>query len=64
MGSIPAWLTVIVISRDFIILLGISVLTLLSIPFEVRPTLVSKITTAFQLLAIFLVLFFPISTSC
>ncbi len=56
MGGIPAWLTVIVISRDFIILLGISVLTLLSIPFEVRPTMVSKMTTAFQLLAIFLVL--------
>jgi cardiolipin synthase len=56
MGSIPAWLTVIVISRDFIILLGISVLALLSIPFEVRPTMVSKMTTAFQLLAIFLVL--------
>lgn len=56
MGGIPAWLTVIVISRDCIILLGISVLTLLSIPFEVRPTMVSKITTAFQLLAIFLVL--------
>jgi len=56
MGRIPAWLTVVVISRDFIILLGISVLTLLSIPFEVRPTLVSKMTTAFQLLSIFLVL--------
>lgn len=56
MGRIPAWLTVIVISRDFIILLGISVLTLLSIPFEVRPTQVSKMTTAFQLLTVFLVL--------
>jgi cardiolipin synthase len=56
MGGIPAWLTVIVISRDFIILIGISVLALLSIPFEVRPTMVSKMTTAFQLLAIFLVL--------
>ncbi len=56
MGMLPAWLTVIVISRDCIILLGISVLTLLSIPFEVRPALISKMTTAFQLLAIFLVL--------
>ena len=55
-GKMPAWLTVVVISRDFIILLGISVLALLSIPFEVRPALVSKITTAFQLLALFLVL--------
>ena len=29
---IPGWLTVIVISRDFIILLGISVLSIMSIP--------------------------------
>jgi cardiolipin synthase len=56
MGRIPAWLTVVVISRDCIILLGISLLSLLSIPFEVRPTLISKITTAFQLLSIFLIL--------
>jgi len=57
-GSIPAWLTVIVISRDFIILLGISVLTLLSIRFEVRPALVSKLTTAFQLLTVSLTMLF------
>lgn len=57
-GGIPAWLTVIVISRDFIILLGISVLTLLSVPFEVKPTVVSKVTTAFQLLSVFLALLF------
>ena len=32
-GLIPAWLAVIVISRDFIILLGIAFLTLLSISY-------------------------------
>ncbi len=53
-GAIPAWLTVIVISRDFIILIGITVLALLSIPFEVSPVMVSKITTTFQLLSVFL----------
>ncbi len=56
MGMIPAWLAVIVISRDFIILLGISVMALMSIPFEIKPTVVSKITTAFQLLTVFVVL--------
>ncbi|HUT44622.1 MAG TPA: CDP-alcohol phosphatidyltransferase family protein, partial [Desulfobacterales bacterium] len=34
LGVIPSWLTVIIISRDFIILLGISVLSLMSISFE------------------------------
>lgn len=56
MGMIPPWLAVIVISRDFIILLGISVMALMSIPFEIKPTVVSKITTAFQLLTVFVVL--------
>jgi cardiolipin synthase len=46
---IPGWLTVIVISRDFIILLGISVLSIMSIPIRIRPAFVSKITTALQL---------------
>jgi len=56
MGLIPPWLAVLVISRDFIILLGISVMALMSIPFEIKPTVVSKFTTAFQLLTVFAVL--------
>jgi cardiolipin synthase len=55
---IPSWLAVIVISRDFIILLGISVLTVMSVSFEVRPTFVSKVTTVFQFLTICLTLVF------
>jgi cardiolipin synthase (CMP-forming) len=53
---IPGWLTVIVISRDFIILLGISVLSLMSIDVQIRPAFVSKITTALQLITILLAL--------
>ena len=56
MGLIPPWLSVLVISRDFIILLGISVMTLMSIPFEIKPAVVSKVTTALQLLTVFVVL--------
>jgi cardiolipin synthase (CMP-forming) len=52
-GIIPGWLTVIVISRDFIILFGVAVLSMMSIPFEIRPAFVSKVTTAVQLLTIF-----------
>jgi cardiolipin synthase len=58
LNVIPSWLTVIVISRDFIILLGISVLSLMSISFEVKPAFVSKITTVFQFMTVFLVLVF------
>ncbi len=53
---IPGWLTVIVISRDCIILLGVSVLSLMSVSFEIRPAYVSKATTVLQLLTVFLVL--------
>ena len=54
---IPGWLTVIVISRDFIILLGISVLSIMSISVEIRPLFISKITTALQLMTVLLALF-------
>jgi cardiolipin synthase len=53
---IPGWLTVIVISRDIIILLGILVLTMMSIEVKIRPTAVSKITTAMQLATVLMVL--------
>ena len=53
---IPGWLTVIVISRDCIILLGISVLALMSVPYEIRPSRISKATTALQILAVIYVL--------
>jgi cardiolipin synthase len=53
---IPGWLTVIVISRDVIILLGISILSIMSISVKIRPTFVSKITTALQLATVLMVL--------
>ena len=54
---IPGWLAVIVISRDVIILLGIAVLSMMSIPVNIRPTFVSKITTALQLSTVLIVLY-------
>ena len=56
LGIIPSWLTVIVISRDFIILLGIAILSLMSVIFEIKPALISKATTALQLGTIFFAL--------
>jgi cardiolipin synthase len=54
---IPPWLAVIVISRDFIILLGLSVLFAMSVSVEIHPAIVSKITTFFQAATVFLALF-------
>jgi cardiolipin synthase (CMP-forming) len=54
--DIPGWLTVIVISRDIIILLGISILTIMSVQVRIRPTFISKITTALQLSTVLMIL--------
>lgn len=50
--TIPGWLVVVVISRDVIIATGIAVLTFTRVPFEIRPSLVSKWTTALQVITI------------
>ena len=54
--EIPVWLSVIVICRDVVIVLGVSLLFLSQIRFEISPTVYSKLTTIFQLLLILLVL--------
>jgi cardiolipin synthase len=56
LGIIPSWLTVIVMSRDFIILLGIAILSLMSVTFEIKPALVGKATTALQIGTVFFAL--------
>jgi cardiolipin synthase (CMP-forming) len=58
LGILPSWLTVLVISRDFLILLGIAILSLLSVPYEIKPAIVGKVTTALQLSTIFFALLF------
>jgi cardiolipin synthase len=55
-GVIPGWLTVVVISRDVIILVGTFLLFMMSIPFEIRPIFVSKATTTLQITTVLLVL--------
>jgi cardiolipin synthase len=51
-GLIPSWLTVIVMSRDVIILFGIGLLHIMGKPFEAKPSVLSKITTVAQLLTV------------
>lgn len=62
LGILPSWLTVIVISRDVIILLGIAILSMLSVPCEIKPAFVGKVTTAFQIGTVFLALLFQTFT--
>ena len=46
---VPSWLTVIVLSRDILIILGVFVLFMQDLPFEIKPTLASKLTTCTQI---------------
>ncbi|MFB3883761.1 MAG: CDP-alcohol phosphatidyltransferase family protein [Thermodesulfobacteriota bacterium] len=52
---LPSWLAVVVVTRDVIILLGLFVLFLLNYHPMIRPSLVSKVTTFFQISTILLV---------
>lgn len=62
LGIIPAWLMVIVITRDVIIVLGLAILTLTEKKYEINPTLLSKCTTAIQILMVFVSLYDPART--
>lgn len=54
--SLPLWFPVIVITRDVIIVVGWLVLHFLNNYVEVRPSILGKITTFFQMLTIAVVL--------
>jgi cardiolipin synthase len=51
---LPSWLTVIVITRDVIILVGLLVFILTGYRPKLQPSLVSKMTTLFQISTILL----------
>jgi cardiolipin synthase len=55
-GLVPDWLVIITVSRDAMILLGLVSLMFHHIPVEIRPSLMSKITTLLQLTTIMVVL--------
>ncbi|WP_457796938.1 CDP-alcohol phosphatidyltransferase family protein [Methylocystis sp. S23] len=48
-GVLPAWLAILVVSRDALIVGGVVVAWFLSHPVKVRPHIASKVTTAAQL---------------
>jgi len=55
-GYIPSWLAVVVLSRDIFILLGALLLFLFDVSFEVKPSLLGKLTTLTQIITILAVL--------
>jgi cardiolipin synthase len=54
--EIPSWLTVLVISRDLVLALGVLIFRLADFPLVIRPSLAGKLTTTFQVSTVFLVL--------
>jgi cardiolipin synthase (CMP-forming) len=60
--QIPPWLTVVVLSRDVALALGVLIFRLADIPLVIRPTLAGKWTTTFQLVTVGFVLLSKIIT--
>ena len=54
--QIPPWLTVVVISRDLAMALGVLIFRLADIPLVIKPSLAGKWTTTLQVSTVFLVL--------
>ena len=60
--QIPSWLTVVVLSRDVVLAVGVVIFRLADIPLVVRPSLAGKWTTTFQLITVGFVLLSKIVT--
>jgi len=60
--EIPSWLTVLVLSRDVTLGLGVVIFRLADIPLVVRPTLAGKWTATFQVTTVGFVLLSKIAT--
>ena len=54
--SLPSWLVVCVISRDIILLLGALIIYMMHSNLDVKPILIGKVTTFFQMVSILCVL--------
>lgn len=56
-GEIPWWLTIIVLSRDILILVVAAVIILISGYRPFPPSILGKLTTMFQIILVFMVVF-------
>lgn len=59
LNMLPNWLTVIVITRDTLIVLGLAIFTMTNIKFRIKPIVASKLTTVTQLVTVIWVLLNP-----
>ena len=50
---IPAWITILVVARDVIILIGSTMIFLTTGRLKAQPLVIGKITTVFQMIALF-----------
>ncbi len=55
-GFLPSWLSVAVISRDVLILIGVIILYLTGVSLNIKPVISSKINTCFQFATVIAVL--------
>lgn len=55
-GFIPAWLAVTVLARDVLIFLGVIMMALNRVDFNIKPSILSKLTTCFQFFSVIAVL--------
>ncbi len=53
---IPSWLTVIVLSRDLVLVLGVTLFKIVNFPVVVHPSLAGKLSTTTQVATVLLVL--------
>jgi cardiolipin synthase len=58
---VPAWLAVVVLTRDILILIGVAILALTEKKYRIRPSLVSKCTTGLQLFTVVVALLVTIT---
>jgi len=59
-GIIPFWLSVVVISRDILILTGVLICAIADIKVKIQPSIISKFTTVAQLMTVFISLLYQI----
>ena len=55
--QLPFWLLIVVISRDVILLSGVGIMQLIGSQAEIEPTMAGKLTTFFQVMAVFGIFF-------
>lgn len=56
LGLLPTWLTIVVVSRDILIVIGIVLCSIWHVHVAMRPSQISKATTFFQLATVFFIL--------